>query len=570
MNTIIAYAGEQPCAEALVQALCSAPPAGLSGMAVKDGETLFTVRTAGNPEALKADFPEAAVSACIGIAGTAEVLCPGCSEAEAPPVIRGKLALFTDSAVPLPQGISAGVHAQNAGEAAMLRFLTAHIGDGIPAALRETAQRYPVHGAVVLGEKENAVFCRAGRSPLFVGIASHGYWLASDLRLLTGNALRFYVLQTGEFAKLTPERVTVYDKRLRRIKKTPLPLESEEADPLPLPSPDSPLAFSMTVRETLARFLKDGAIHSQALHLPRRSAIKIEKIILAGIGDALHTARLAAYNLMLLTDIPARAYAAGELRFSGEPMDKSTLLIALCDDGRDENLLVCLKRAANLGARTLALTPYTKSPVALAADTAVALPGQNAAVAAFLALALMTLAIGSKTEVISEVHLNVALRLADMLPGKVTSAVRNTAAARITAQALCAHNTVIATGIGADEAAAGEAASLLRRNRRSPVWHLPLAELTAEIGSIPEGTLLLCFLTGKETAPQTEYHLRRLLAAGCHVLVLTTEGIEAELFSEIPAVAYPDSIPLFAPLVCLAGLARAIDAAGEAAEQAAG
>lgn len=549
MNSLFAYIGDKPCKAALLQGMLQCPQGSVNGIALQTDNGFKIYQAACPLSVLKQRLTGAEEDSSIGIAAVTAVRQTSSDETAAPYALQ-KTAIAADGSL------------TSAEAATLLQVFTTVPENGSLQAMKKHIA--PQLGSVILlSGKEQCLLCRAGLTPLYIGIAEHGFYVTDNLSALPEEAVRFHLLKNGESAKITRERVVLYDARLHKIKKTLLSGISGILPPGVLFPDDNPLSFPLSVRECVNRFIKDGVLIKEKVCPLGRGLQRISQVILTGTGNAYYAAKMAAPHFLTIADLPAAAYESSELAFSNLFMDKGTLLIAIADGGRDDAAAHCLERAKQLGATTVAVTesPYTQLPVIAASHLEI--PPGNTLVNAYLALSLLALYIGNRYEVISDVYLSVSVQLATMLTGKVSSAVKAVPPLQNLSGKISHAGAIATAGIGADTATAAAAAAVLRKVLQLPVSSESLFILTDSSPTVLRNTLVLSFITDTAMTQAALTSLFRLIAGGAEVVVITTESIAAELPDSLPVVAYPDSVALFNPLVCLAGFTKICTSAKE-------
>ena len=543
MNSLFAYIGDKPCKEALLQGVMRCPSAPFIGLAIPTDKGLLLSKEKHSDSSPMRQALATDEDGTVGIAALTQPLASGATEDKAMPYERNG-NLFA---------LNGNCSAEEA-EALAQAIIVKADSDRLAMMKKHLAEQ---HGSVVIfSEREQCLYCRAGLSTLYIATAEHGFFIADTLAALPGEAVRFYHLKKGESAKITRERVAVYDLRLRKIKKPML----SSAGSLPTQGalfPDgTPLSFPLTAKACIRLFIQYGVLVKEAVCPLGRELQRITHVMLAGDGDALLAAKMAATRISELADLPTSVYESSDPALANALIGKGTLLIAIAPEGRDDAAAQCIERAGRLGAVTMAVTADAHSPLSLTAASHLAVPSGNTLVSTYLALSFFSLYIGNRYEVISDIYLSVTVQLATMLAGKLSTAVKAVPPLLHLSGRISHAGAVVTAGIGADVAVADAAAAVLRRALKIPAYSQSLTSLAAEAGATTRNALVLAFLTDAETSRAALLPVYRLQQAGTQVVIITTEGIAADLPETVPTVAYPDSIPLFNPLICLAGFSK--------------
>ena len=325
-------------------------------------------------------------------------------------------------------------------------------------------------------------------------------------------------------------------------------------------------SLPFTVKDTVGRFVRDGTLNFDELKLSKRTVLRIFRIIITGSGASFRAAVLSSYSLEALSDIPVTAAESGELLNSGTLFDKDTLLIAVSPSGEDKNTLACINRAKRFGTTVLGVTCAVFSSLTRECEKIIRLPentpdGAASYLSCVLSLGLFTLWLGNKCEVVSERYMNVAVKLSELLAGKISSALKPCAENTESAKAILSSDSIFVTGTGSDFALSLEAAAEIRKNLKVPACALPCSELSDDCADLIGESLVILFLTNKEYIPSSLYYARRFASLGAQTLIYTTANIENEMSGFDLVIPVTDSLPLFDTLTALSALEKAIDTA---------
>ncbi|MBQ7740087.1 MAG: SIS domain-containing protein [Eubacterium sp.] len=415
---------------------------------------------------------------------------------------------------------------------------------------------------IYIPKGEEAVYCHRGEQPLWIGISETHMFLSGNASALGGIAEKCVYLKEGESAKLTAEKAYVFDSKLKRIKKNVLPaFESKALSEERELSSDS-ILFPVTVRETVKRFTNGGKLNFSLFNLSKRTIEKTERIIFTAPPSCFGAAMLGAYNLKMLCDIPSAFFEAGELRYSKEVFKKDTLLITLSDGYDDTDALACVKRAKSFGAKTLAVTPASAS--ALAAESDIVInpdpdgKSLNNSVLSFLVLHLtlcfLSLHIGYKNEIVSELYLGVTIKLCEMLSGKTAVALKGDEETELLSRKLLNCDNIFVTGLDCDFALSHQGAKIIQDTARVNASPVSLFTLFNTEKSIIKNSVIIAFITSKELLNNAVIMLRRLEVLGADITVICDSNTAQELEGFGNVISFSDSIPLFNSDIAAASL----------------
>ncbi len=559
MSGIFAFTGSEPCRDILLKGISLLSRRGkeLCGIAVKSEEKITLFKIHGSPETLLSMAESIKSMGYTGLAECAKAERAKPSAITSVPCASEQLAVAVDGDIENFDELKRRLKVSfpiATNEDLMLALLSLSNGENPLKRLNEVFENIKGSPTVAfITSEEEAVYCRAGDSPIAVGIYENGCAAASGLYALSDGAKRFFILEKGETARITKERTAVYDERLKRIKKSLLPMPEIRVFENDFSPGDEVFCLPIAVKDTLGALTKGGNLSTGSFNLSRRGIEKLSRIILTGSGASFRAALLGAFHLEQLSDIPCCALPSGELRFSPTVFGRNTLLVAVSERGEHPDTLACIERARNFGAKTLAVTSAPYSFIARSCDYVIN-PNSDFSdggislrsfISGALALDFFALSIGYSNEIISDIYLNVSLKIAEMLPGKISSAIKPSQSLSELSGILSESKKIILTGLCADFALSCEAAEKLRSISSANALALSLSELENESAEYLKDSSVIAFITSPETAHKALCCLRRLRTLGAAVTIITSANIEEEIndFEEI--VSFADSIPLF-------------------------
>lgn len=227
--------------------------------------------------------------------------------------------------------------------------------------------------ALALDEPGRLVAARQD-SPLVVGLGEGENFLASDIPALLAHTRRTHILEDGEFAVLTREKVEVLNRGGSRVDKPIFQVKWEAAQA----EKEGYAHFMLkeiheqprALRETLGgRIAPDGSgVVLNELSIPDRQLKDINKIFITACGTAYHAGVVGKYIIENLARLPVEVDIASEFRYRNPLVDDRTLVIVISQSGETADTLAALREARRKGARVVAVTNVVDSSVAREAD----------------------------------------------------------------------------------------------------------------------------------------------------------------------------------------------------------
>jgi glutamine---fructose-6-phosphate transaminase (isomerizing) len=206
----------------------------------------------------------------------------------------------------------------------------------------------------VLDARDQCIAAVKNGSPLVLGWAQDGNYLASDSSALLEHTRRLTFLEDGEAALVAADGVRVYD------------VTTGEAQPQPRIW-DIGWQQEVAELEGYADFMSKE-IHQQPAVLRRVAAERVEEakrlaeevvnastVHLVGCGSAAHAARCGEYMFSRLAMRQANCVVGSEFSYLADFLDSRSLVVGLSQSGETIDLLDSVKAARRRGASLAAL-----------------------------------------------------------------------------------------------------------------------------------------------------------------------------------------------------------------------
>ncbi len=563
MSGIFAYIGREDPKKILAEGLSSMQHRGgeANGVAVKVKDGFSTARvTGGVPELCEAS-KHVAEGSC-GIAQTAQLVRTS-SKTSVSPASNNMYAVVCDGSIQNFRSLkrwSREPFAINTDEELLLACLCiTDLQDKLELIRKVRAALLGAPGFAFISADESAVYACAGDRPLFAGMGESGVYLSSELSSLCRFCDKYAAVGNGEIVKLRGEKLSFFDAKARKMKKSFLPVPDKPYFESDFSLDNELYSCSVTAKDVYRNLIKNSKLSFDFLKLSRRSVEKLSRIILVGEGSSYNSALYCRNLLELMTDIPSFAYTSGEFMYAKGVLDKNTLLVAVTERGEGYSTLASVRRAKAAGAKTLAVTASELSSAALMCDKVLCTGGDfpgDISLSSFIAqsfsLALFSLYIGVKDSVVNDLYLNVAIKMAEIIAGKIASAVKENTAFASAVNMILSAEKLFFCGVGTDYAASREAAEKLRRISCRSCSALPLGELSGYDKASLSGAVVLAFVTNKDRAPACDIMLSRIKTLGAKIIMFTTDNIEEELSSFDTVISVNDTLPIYDALSCVA------------------
>ena len=194
------------------------------------------------------------------------------------------------------------------------------------------------------------------QSPLVVGINKDESFLASDVPAFLQHTNKVLFLDEGEIALLRPGKVTVLDKTgsVKKIKTVKISWDRKTAEKggyahfMLKEIYDQPQAIEDTLRTARTDFGKILGLDTAALR-------GLQNVHIIACGTAYHAGLVGKYYIEQFAGIPVSVDLASEYKYRSVPHKAKTLAIAISQSGETADTIGAVKKAQELGFRTLAI-----------------------------------------------------------------------------------------------------------------------------------------------------------------------------------------------------------------------
>ena len=415
---------------------------------------------------------------------------------------------------------------------------------------------------IVCTDDENTLYCTKKGSPLIIGIGKGENFIASDINPLLHYTNEAIYLEDGETAKITASAVEVYNGNFSRIEKEvkAIQLNKSAADKGDFPhymlkeiyeEPD-------VIRKTLDSVTSEGEVVFNDMPYTVDDFKTLNRIYIVGCGSAYHVGLIAKYNFEKIAKVPTFAEYAGEFRYADTVLDENCLVIIISQSGETADSLAALKKAKEVGAKTISVVNVPESSIAkMSKYSILTLAGAEIAVATTKAfscqlavLDMLCLYIARKREACTEVFSEIAVNMSNLLPKKIEKVLAKAEEIKTLAREVSDMDKCFFLGRNVDYGVSLEGALKLKEISYIDCAGYPASELKhGTISLIEKGTVCFGLISNKELLPKTVSNLVEVIARGAKVIVFAPESLAAELPQLDMVITYPDSIPFLTPSI---------------------
>ena len=247
-------------------------------------------------------------------------------------------------------------------------------GRDLLQAVREATERLiGAYAIAVASDREPGTIVAARKdSPLVVGLAKDGAYVASDIIAVIDGTRDMAVLSDGEMAKLAPDAVTFYNARGEafepEVTHVDWGLDVAEKGGYPDFMLKEIHEQPRVIRDTLAGRLVNGALSIDELDLTLEELNLIDRVYVIACGTSYHAGLIAKNLIEGWARIPCEVEVASEFRYRNPIITPTTLVVAVSQSGETADTLAAIRDARVKGARVFGITNVVGSPVARESD----------------------------------------------------------------------------------------------------------------------------------------------------------------------------------------------------------
>lgn len=208
------------------------------------------------------------------------------------------------------------------------------------------------------------------QSPMVVGVGKNENFLASDVPAFLKHTNKVLFLEEGDVAVLHVDGVTVLDKdgKEKKVKPVKISWDQKTAEKggyahfMLKEIYDQPQAIEDTLRTARTDFGKILGLDTDGLR-------QLRNIHIIACGTAYHAGLVGKYYIEQLAGIPVSVDLASEYKYRTVPQLPNTLAIAISQSGETADTIGAIKKAKDLGFRTLAICNVLGSSLTRTCDS---------------------------------------------------------------------------------------------------------------------------------------------------------------------------------------------------------
>jgi len=262
---------------------------------------------------------------------------------------------------------------------------------------------------IISSQHPNTLIAARKGSPLLIGIGDNGNYIASDQMALLSVTKKFIFLEEGDIAELTLEKVTIYNKS-GKIVRRPIKVSNLKDGEVGLGTYNHYMQKEIfeqpqAIRDTLeSRISKERVVISAFGFKAKEIFQKISQVQIVACGSSYNAALVAKYWLEDIAKIACNVEVASEYRYRQPIILDKTLFVAISQSGETADILEAQKIAKKINKKitTLCITNSVESSITRNSDLIfltnagpeIGVASTKAFTTQLVGLALLTCAIG--------------------------------------------------------------------------------------------------------------------------------------------------------------------------------
>lgn len=215
----------------------------------------------------------------------------------------------------------------------------------------------------------NVLVATKKQSPLVVGIAKGGYFLASDVPAFLNQTNKAIFLEDDDTVKITPSSIDIFNsdnrKTVRSVHTISWDIKAAEKGGYKHFMLKEIFDEPQVVKDTLRTLRRDI---TYSFGITKTEAKKINGLYIVACGTAYHAALTAKYIIEHFSRLPVEVETASEFKYRSINFRKDWLFVAVSQSGETADTLAALKNAKRAGLKILSICNVMGSAIARASD----------------------------------------------------------------------------------------------------------------------------------------------------------------------------------------------------------
>ncbi len=462
--------------------------------------------------------------------------------------------------------IAKGVKFQSETDTEVIAHLLAETYDGdLVSTVQKTVAK--MEGAYALGiihkNEPNKMVAVRLASPLVVGLGETENFIASDIPALIEHTRDVYILNDGEMAVITADKVELMSTKGEKIERDSFrvewDIETAEKDGFDHFMLKEIYEQPRAYRETLSERIDHDHLKvdlSKEIKLTEEEIRSISNIHIVACGTAYHAGLVGKYVIENLVRIPVEVDVASEYRYRNPIITPKTLVMVISQSGETADTLAALREAQRQGAKVLAITNVNGSSVSRDADEVLlTIAGPEIAVAStkaytsqLIAIYLLGLYFAQIRNSQEEKVIAKYIQAIKELPAQAEKLLEFAPSMKQFAERYAHYEDLFFIGRSLDFAVSLEGSLKLKEISYIHSEAYPAGELKhGTLALITDGIPVIALATQEDIYDKMVSNIKEVKARDAYVLGIALEGDEELAKSVDEVIAIPKTLPLLTP-----------------------
>ncbi|MDW7684526.1 MAG: glutamine--fructose-6-phosphate transaminase (isomerizing) [Bacillota bacterium] len=575
MCGIVGYIGEQKAYPILIEGLSKLEYRGYdsAGIAILSAKELEVMKSVGRLNKLEEKVGDKFPDGTIGIGHTRWATHGRPSDLNAHPHsdCTGKYVVIHNGIIENYQYLrewltSAGHTFRSETDTEVLAHLVEHYFEGdLKEAVRKVLEKVTgSYGLVVMCDGDpDRLICARKDSPLVIGLGEGENFIASDIPALLKYTRKTIILDDGELAVVTRDKVTVengegipLNKQIEQIEWDAIAAEKEGYEHFMLKEiHEQPKAIRETLR---GRITVDGLVNLTQLNLAEDEIWQIRKVVMVACGTAYHAGLVGKYVFEKLLRLPVEVDVASEFRYRDPLIGEDTLVIVISQSGETADTLAAMRLAKEKGSKVVAITNVVGSTVSREADRVlytwagpeIAVASTKAYTTQLIVLYLLAIQLGQTAGMIPEEEIIQITEALQNLPADVDRVIHREESIKDFAQRISKWDDTFFIGRGLDYAVALEGSLKLKEISYIHAEAYAAGELKhGTLALITEDIPVIALASQPGLYEKMWSNIKEVKARDAYVLAIVTEGDENTVKEVDAVVEIPPTLPILSPVL---------------------
>ncbi len=246
------------------------------------------------------------------------------------------------------------------------KYYKGNLENAVRRALKDLKGTYAI--AVISSKEPGKIVAAKMDSPLVLGLAKNGNFLASDVSALLDHTDDVIFVENGEMLILTENTYRISDRADKPVNRKPVKIAWDREQAQKGGHPHFMLKEIFEQPAILTAILKErvigGKIRFDELKIPAARLARAKRIVIIACGTSYHAGLVAKYAFEELARIPVSVDTSSEFRYRDPLVGPDTLVIAISQSGETADTLAGVREGKSKKACTMTVCNVLASSLA--------------------------------------------------------------------------------------------------------------------------------------------------------------------------------------------------------------